>query len=205
MKYCVAAPERPVDPSCSVVVVDDRYALDSTKLSESGWTLEFKAAIDTSCFLDLVEAGLCSACPAAAVLAGECPPGTYTLVTNIVAPGGLVSNTSLAVTVYMGSSILSAEVIARFEVVSNTQDMDRPSHASARLQQMLVSTQVLSNGSTLLLLLCWNLRCFPAQDAESIAIWKNYHACLRDCSVQGWFKPFYRQSLSLSASCRRIQ
>ena len=204
MKYCVAAPERAVDPSCSVVVVD-HYASDSKQLSESGWTLGFKAAIDPSCTLDLVEAGLCSACPAAAVLSGKCPPGTHTLVTNIVAPSGLVSNTSLAVTMYIGSSILSAEVIARFEVVSNTQDMDRPSHASARLRQMLVSTQVLSNESTLLLLLCWNLRCCPAQDAESIAIRKNYHAFLRDCSVRERFKPFYEQILSVSATCCRIQ
>lgn len=141
LKSCSAVPDSAVDPSCSVVIVDHN-ARNADRPSEFGWHIGFKAAVDPSCTLDLAEAGLCSACPAAAVLAGRCPPGTHTIVTHIVAPGGLVSGTSLAVTVYVGTALLSTEVIARFEVVSSTEGMARPLEASARLQQMLVATQV---------------------------------------------------------------
>ena len=136
-----------MDPLCSVVIVDHNVK-NTDQPSESGWTIGFKAVIDPSCTLDPVQAGLCSACPAAAVLAGQCPPGIHTIVTNIVTPGGVVSNTSVAVTLYVGASLFSAEVIVRFEVVSSTEGMNRPAEASARLKQMLVATQVLFKSST---------------------------------------------------------
>lgn len=142
MKRCMAIPDHAVDPSCSVVMVDHN-ATATGELSESGWDLEFKTAIDPSCTLDRAVSGLCSACSAAALLAGKCPPGIHTIVTNVVSPGGLMSDTSLTVTLYVGTALLSTEVMARYEVLSNTEGMDRPSHASARLQQMLILTQVL--------------------------------------------------------------
>lgn len=151
MEHCTAAPGHAVDPSCSVVLVDHNVK-NTDQPSESGWTIGFKAAIDPSCTLDLVQAELCSACPAAAVLAGQCPPGIHTIVTNIVTPGGVVSNTSVAVTLYVGTSLFSAEVIVRFEVVSSTEGMNRPAEASARLRQMLVATQVLFKTATHLLM-----------------------------------------------------
>jgi hypothetical protein len=141
---CVASVGTLVDlSSCSVIA----YHHSTTGLIGnslvSGIGLTLRTAVDTSCTAALVFAGLCSACTAAAATSGLCPPGTHTFITDMVVPGGVEAGAILAMTFHVGSSLLSAEAIIRFQVISDTRGLsDAASNASGRLQTMLVSSQV---------------------------------------------------------------
>lgn len=142
---CVKSPNDTVDPEACTVVVHDQNTTRSTSdgsISESGWSLDFRAAVDASCTLDKVISGHCSACTAAAAIAGTCPVGRHTIVTDIVAPGGLQSQTSLAVVVNVGAALFSVEVTLRFELVSDSRGLPVSSQADARLRTMIVASQV---------------------------------------------------------------
>ena len=137
---CVTAPVNHIDQSsCTVIVYDHNFAKSE---STSGWSLDFKPALDPSCTLEAVNAGLCSVCTADSAMAGSCPAGKHTFITNVVAPGGLVSNTSLSLSIYVGAALFSSEVLLQFEVVADTRSLEDVTSASARLQTMLISTQV---------------------------------------------------------------
>lgn len=107
------------------------------------WTLNFAVAVDPSCTLDAVSVGHCSVCTAAAVTSGMCPAGTHTFITDVVAPDRLSPDTRLAVRVHVGPSLFSAQVMIQLEVLSDAQALPGASaEAAARLQSMLVATQV---------------------------------------------------------------
>lgn len=144
---CLAAIGSPVDHWCSIIVEDDHRA-STNGIPMAGWSVGFKAAIDPSCSLAGVDSGLCSACSAASAVEGLCPPGVHTCITNVVTPDGSPSDTSLDITLHVGASILSAKVIVRFEVVTDTQGHGSASQMSARLQEMLVASRVCQRGRT---------------------------------------------------------
>lgn len=144
------------DKSCSVIISYNHSASDIDALDAS-WTLDFKATIDPSrpsCNAidspdsgsDTVDTGaggaLCAGCPATRALQGQCPPGSYMIITDLTGPGGLKTNRSVGILVDIGAAIISAEVLARFEVVSDTEGVADAAQASARLQQMLILTKV---------------------------------------------------------------
>lgn len=141
LKHCVAATGGSSNVSCSVVV---QYQSTPSRrgASETDWSLEFKPAVSPSCTLDLVDAGMCSGCSADHLATGACPPNVYTLVTSVAAPGGVQSNTSLAIVAYVGASVISAEVTACFQIVSSMDGIDQAPQTTARLQQMVIDTQV---------------------------------------------------------------
>jgi hypothetical protein len=137
---CIATPVDVLDPSsCSITV----YEQNTARLPGTDWYLDFKVAVDSSCTQARVQSGLCSACSAAAAAAGKCPAGTHTFITDIVAPGGLKTDTVLGIILHVGSSVFSSDVMVQFEVMSDTRGLDEAPEASARMQTMLVSTKVL--------------------------------------------------------------
>ena len=128
---------------------------------DAAWTLDFATAIDPSCSTedspysesdyvgpasDTADAGAggnpCTACPAARALQGQCPPGQYTIMTDLTGPEGLKSITSVAIVIDIGAAVVSGDVLVRFEVVSDTEGVEGAAQAAARLQQMLILTQV---------------------------------------------------------------
>jgi hypothetical protein len=141
---CFASVGRAVDPSsCSVIVHNYNASAVIDNSLDAGSILKYKVMVDPLCTLDRVYAGLCSACTAAAATAGMCPPGTHTFVTDVVLPGGLGLGASLAMAFHVGSSLISAEEMIQFEVISDTRGLSLAgSEGSMRLQSMLVSSQV---------------------------------------------------------------
>lgn len=140
LSVCLSAPGLVVNPAACTVVA---HSTNSAPLSSDDWTLEFKVALEPSCTLAAVNAGGCVACPAAAVMAGRCPSGTHTFITDVLAPANLSPAAHLAVRVHVGAALFSAQVLVQFEVMSDTRDLaGRSTEATARLRTMLVATQV---------------------------------------------------------------
>jgi hypothetical protein len=124
--------------SCSVIVHDHNAAGSSSGVA---FSLSFKAAVDPTCTPARVYSGLCSACTAAAATAETCPPGTHTFIFDMEVPGSLRNSNVLALAFHVGSSLLSAEVMIQFAVISDSRGL-AVSNASEALQTMLVSSKV---------------------------------------------------------------
>jgi hypothetical protein len=99
--------------SCSVLV---DYNSSTGNSLAAGSSLGFKAFVDESCTGARVYSGLCSACTAAAATAGTCPPGKHTFILDVGEPVGVESSTILGMVFHVGSSLLSAGVVIKFEL-----------------------------------------------------------------------------------------
>lgn len=137
---CVTGPTSVIDESSCTVVVHDRNV--ATALATAGWRLDFKPVIDPFCDLEAINAGWCSVCAARSAMVGTCPAGKHSFITNVVAPGGLATDTRLALSFYVGAPLFSSEVLLQFEVVADYNNLEDATMASARLQTMLLATQV---------------------------------------------------------------
>lgn len=139
---CVTAHGSRIDQSSCTVIVYHHNSSAAT--SAAGWQLNFKPAIETSCTLQAVDAGLCSVCTADAAMTGSCPAGKHMFITNVVAPGGQVSDMILSMSFYVGAALFSSDVLLQFEVVAETLDAETldASQPRASLTTMLLATQV---------------------------------------------------------------
>lgn len=139
---CVFESEDATDHSSCTVLAHDQGGDASSSLD--GWSLDFKPIPDPSCTIARVQEGLCSACTSAAAAEGQCGAGTHTFVVDAVSPDGVRAGETLAVTLHVGSSLLSGEVNIRLEVLADTRGLTGGDAASADslLQNMLLSSQV---------------------------------------------------------------
>jgi hypothetical protein len=104
--------------------------------SGSGWRLRVAAAPSGNCTLPAIHAGACRACSATAASAGDCLPGQHTFLMDSVSPNGLHAANKVAVTLHVGALIVSGDVLARIDVLTEAADM----MANARLELMLLET-----------------------------------------------------------------
>jgi hypothetical protein len=141
LKACLASAMGDVDLSaCSVLVHDHNVVGD---FSGAGLSPKLKAVVDPACTLERVYSGLCSACTAAAAMAGTCPPGTHTFILDMELRGTLAPDNVLAMVLRVGSTLLSAEVMIQFEVISDTRGRSGDGQeATEALQSMLLSSKV---------------------------------------------------------------
>jgi hypothetical protein len=141
MTACMVSDVNAVDlSSCSVLVYDNESTDDSLV---AGTKLRFKAVVDPSCTLARVYSGLCSACTAAAATAGMCPPGTHAFILDIGGRFDLNGSTMLRMLFHVGSSLLSAEVMVEFKLISDSRGLaGAASRALETLHSMLVTSKV---------------------------------------------------------------
>jgi hypothetical protein len=134
MTACMVSAVDAVDlSSCSVVMYDKNTAGHSIA---AGSSLRFKAAVDPSCTPARVHSRLCSACTAAAATAGKCPPGAHIFILDIEGPAGFEASTLLSMVFRVGASLLSAEVMIKFEVLPDSRGLDG---AASRAHESLKS------------------------------------------------------------------
>jgi hypothetical protein len=138
---CMATTVDTVDPSsCSVLVYDHNSTVHSLAADTS---LNFKSLVDPSCTLARVYLGFCSACTAAFATAGKCPPGAHAFILDMGLPVGLENSTMLRMLFHVGSSLLSAEVMIQFNVISDSRGLAvAASTALKTLQSMLMASKV---------------------------------------------------------------
>jgi hypothetical protein len=136
---CVGTTGRDTGSLCSVTVHDHNGASPG----DTEWKLSFKIAMHASCTLERISMGQCTACSVSVADAGRCPAGTHTAITDVIAPGGLVPETSLAISLHVGASLFSADVMVQFAVVSDSTHLNEPEEGNVWLQAMLLQSQVL--------------------------------------------------------------
>jgi hypothetical protein len=174
---CMTSAVGDVDRSACSVLVHDHNAVGG--VFGDGLRPSWKAVVDPTCTLDRVYSGLCAACTAAAAMAGTCPPGTHTFMLDMKSPGGLEPDTTLAMVFRVGASLLSAEVMIQFELISDTRHLPgNVSEASEGLQSMLLSSKVcfynsevanhtIVSSCVIVILLCTSVHSFALHLSDS--------------------------------------